>query len=100
MHLLPLLIVTVLGSGGPPGLTHREGPPFLPNSTITVRRHGEVVASSDNGRIRLRLRPGVYTLGALLHDEPGVPLPNCETKTIRLWRARRARHVDLYCSIS
>lgn len=102
---LVLLTVTVVGSGGPP---HRPGthpiPPPLPNSTITVKQSGQggekVIAQSTNGKLSKRLHTGVYTLDAVLFDDPSKPSgTQCETTTIRLKKGQRKRHVYLWCSI-
>jgi hypothetical protein len=105
MNPLPLLVVTVLGAGGPPSLAREHLPIPLSNSTITVSRdvaaRARPIASSAGGRISLRLPPGLYTVSALLHDEPGMPQRrNCEAKTVRLRRAGRPLLIELHCSIS
>jgi hypothetical protein len=106
MKLLILLIVTVVGSGGPSSVQRSGRPDILGNSSITVSRHVKsgmkVVAKSRDGHLRAHLRPAVYTIEAILHDSPPGPqqhLPNCEPKTIRLTRGPRTRNVDIYCSI-
>jgi hypothetical protein len=106
MKFLMLLIVTVVGGGGPRPPVKRYGPPKLVNSTIMVGRYAKsgmkVVAKSDDERLRVHLRPGVYEIEAVLHDAlPGTTqhLPNCESKRIRLRRRRRTRRLKIFCSI-
>jgi hypothetical protein len=86
-----LLIITVLGIGGPPRRPPLRYEPYrLSNAAVSVRRSGSFVARSTTGSLHRRLRPGLYELSAALDR-------TCQTKTVRL--SRRPVHVKLYCSI-
>jgi hypothetical protein len=59
--LLTLLTVTVVAVGGPPHTPATE--PFS-GAVVRVVRNGKVVASSEEGNIAVRVRPGTYVLTA------------------------------------
>jgi hypothetical protein len=81
-----LLIVTVLGGGGPVDQSNRP----IKNAAIRVTHDGKLVGRSQTGSLRLRVRPGVYNTTAALER-------NCESKRVS---ARRGTvKVTLYCSI-
>ncbi len=94
---LILLIVTVLGVGGPPGL-RLENSDVLPNATITVVHKGKTVADSTGGELSVKLKPGIYSVIAKLADEAGKPPNLCETTTIDL--KRTTKRLKMECSIS
>jgi hypothetical protein len=103
MTLLPLLIVVTVAGGGP-ALAPGEKPPVLRNTTITVRhdtRSGwQVLGKSQDGQLRLRLRPGTYEITAQLHDQsPETSHPNCETETVHIRRGQRTRRISLSCQV-
>lgn len=92
-----LLIITVLGIGGPHG-----APPSSLNAMVTVTRGtpARTVAESSNGRLSAQLRPGLYTVVALLDAEPLGPPRFCEATAINVHRQHpRIRRLTLYCSI-
>jgi hypothetical protein len=94
-----LLIVTVLSSGGPP----TAGPLPATGATVIVTRgtSGDRVAEATDGRLSVRLRPGVYAVVALLQDEPLRPANFCQAAAISVPRKPQAkpRQLKLYCSI-
>ena len=100
MSLLPLIVVMVVGSGGP-SPTPGEHPNVLNNSTVKVRREGSrrVIASSHDGVLRVRLSRGTYRIEAVLYSQGyGSPPSNCEAKTIHInnvARHPRARTVKV-----
>jgi len=60
----------------------------------------ERVAESTNGQIDVRLARGLYTVAALLRDEPGRPARFCEAAAIDVVRREpRVEHMTLRCSI-
>ena len=109
-HLLTLLIVTVLGGGGPPGVK----PHRLADSVITVTKEAECggvtaghpcsppgpfpVARSSSGKLTVHLRPGAYHVRAAVLTPDGFPGQTCQEKPVRVRRGRTTR-VYLYCSI-
>jgi hypothetical protein len=96
--LLPLLMVTVLGTAAPP--SRHSHPTVLVNSTVSIYRMTasapRFVANGKRGRIKLRLRPGEYELDSVIFDE-GPVANKCESKTIHIRRGDSTRHVDLFC---
>lgn len=99
MKLL-LLIVTVIGFGPPHGSTRT--PSELSDATVTVTRGtpAQKVAESTDGQLSVRLRPGLYTVVALLNDEPGAPPRFCEATAINVQRQHQSvRRLKLECSI-
>jgi hypothetical protein len=94
-----LLIITVLGVGGP----RSHQPSRLGNATVAVRRvaPSRAVAASANGKLEVRLGPGLYTLVAMLNDEPGARPAFCEATAVAVprTRGRATRHISMYCSI-
>jgi hypothetical protein len=97
---LPLLIITVLASGGPPGTK-----PFVPeNGMVYVREtyycHAPdcippapvAVAHGTHGRLRVRLRPGKYSASATLGGT------FCESRDLHLRRGHITRFT-LHCQI-
>jgi len=102
MTVLALLIVTAMGAVQPPPVSGRRYF-VVPNSTVTVSRDTKtglkVVGSSTDGELKLRVRPGVYTLEAVLRGTSWQP--SCEPKTIRIKRVKRGerpRRVGLACN--
>jgi len=97
MAVLALLIVTAMGSGPTPGMRSRF---VVINSTVTVSRvtktGTKVVGKSTDGKLKLRVRPGVYKLEAVLRGTQRQP--SCESKTIRVKRGQRRRQVGLECN--
>jgi hypothetical protein len=93
--LLTTLVVTVIAGGGPPGA---DGRAVLENGKIRVSQHGALVAKSEDGHVKLHLRPGQYNVKGLLADEAGKSAKLCEAVTVRLRRGRTTR-LKLYCSI-
>jgi hypothetical protein len=92
MHALTsLLIVIVLGGGGP----HGARPSRLADAVVKVTHAGRFVASGRSGRLDRRLAPGTYRVSAALQP-PGV-LP-CQSRTVVL-RAGRTAHVRLFCTL-
>jgi hypothetical protein len=95
MHrLLAVLIVTVLGGGGPPGFP----PKRLVDGTSKVSRNGVVVASTNTGRLSVHLRAGTYLVSAALLPPDVTPEEKCEERSVRLKRGHTTR-INLYCSI-
>jgi hypothetical protein len=93
MNWLAVLVVTVVGVGGP----HGVAPSRLANATVTVSQGGKVIASARSGRLRLRVHPGVYRVSARLVP-PGVRrVQQCESRSVRVTRGTRS--VTLGCSI-
>lgn len=94
-----LLIVTILGIGGP----HGARPARLSDATVLVTRGApaQTVATSTNGRLKVRLRPGLYTVVALLLDEPLRPPRFCEATALKVKQAQRARveQLALACGV-
>lgn len=103
MTVLALLIVTAMGYGPPTPPGTKPNISVVPNSTVTVSRDTRtgsrvVVGSSTDGTLKLRVRPGVYTLEAVLRGTTFQP--SCEPKTIRIERVKRGerpRRVGLAC---
>lgn len=96
MTSLPLLIVTVLSSGGPP----HAGPSPLTDATVRVRQAGSLLAVSNVGNVELRLRPGTYEVDAALLPPVVGREQRCESRQVRLPARRGARvSVTLSCSI-
>lgn len=89
--LTALLIVTVLGGGGPHAVPQHR----LENGVIEVRRDGALIASSTTGQLERRLKPGLYRVSSRLSPRGVLP---CETTWVRLRSGHTAR-VHLYCSI-
>lgn len=98
MKLL-VLMVTVLGIGGPPA----EPPSRLLNATVAVTRGApaRTVAESADGRLSVRLRPGLYTVVATLDEGPLRSPRFCEATAINVQRQHQARirRLTLDCSI-
>jgi hypothetical protein len=102
MHLLPLLIVSVVGSGGAV-----QG--FPPNEQIVLERSGSSGTSGSlfetaTGRpLRARLRPGAYTVTVSLRNDSDNPRPapprTCAKQTVKLRMHQPTRRVTLHCSI-
>jgi len=97
-----LLIVIVLGAGGP--ATRLTRSVHIRNATVTMKSGGQVVAASTNGRLTRRVRPGLYTLEAVLrareHQGPnGTELPpdKCQAKSVQIRKRPTRRRVVLYC---
>jgi hypothetical protein len=92
-----LLIVTVIGAGGPRAAL----PARLPNATVAVTRGApaRTLAEASNGELSVHLRPGLYTLVATLKSEPLGPPRFCEATAINVQRQRhaRTRRLTLYC---
>jgi hypothetical protein len=59
---------------------------------------GCFVAKSDDGRLKLRLRPGDYRVEALLAAEEGKPARLCQAATVEL-KGERTTRLKLWCSI-
>jgi hypothetical protein len=93
MHWLPILVVTAVGVGGPHGVPPRR----LPNATVTVSAHGRLIAGTRSGRLRVHVRPGLYTVSARLVAPDVSRAQQCESRTVRVTRAGRS--VTLGCSI-
>ena len=108
-HLLALLIVTVLTGGGPA----LAKPSRLEDGVVTVTNSPQcgvvtgyvcnpppssVIASSRSGKVKVRVRPGVYFVSAALLPPDVTPGQTCEEKPVRVRRGRTTR-VYLYCSI-
>ncbi len=97
--LLPLLVVTVISAGGP----HSRRPQPLAGTVVRItdkrgaRHRVKTVRTGKDGRVSLRLTPGVYDIGAVLTEPKTTPSMQCETKVVRI--AGRARRVSLSCSI-
>jgi hypothetical protein len=92
-----LLIVTVLGVGGPSATV----PARLPNATVAVT-HGapaQTLSETSNGELSVRLRPGLYTVVAMLKSEAVGSPRFCEATAISVRRQPRARtrRLTLYC---
>lgn len=110
MSALALLVVTVLGAGGP----HGAKPSLLANGVIRVTQQAEctgvmdrpckppgprTVARSNSGKLRVYLRAGRYQLSAsLVPHGVGTIRQICEAKGVQLKRGRTTR-VHLYCSL-
>ena len=94
MKLLPLLIVTVLGVGGP----RVNRPSRLADGVITVTRSGRTIASSKRGRLERRLPPGRYRVSGALLPPDVAPGRICQVKWVELARGHTT-DIDLYCSI-
>lgn len=93
-----LLVVTVLGVGGP----HSATPSMLSNAHVVVTRGApaHTVATSSSGRLQARLRPGLYSVVALLEDEPLGPPRFCEATAVSVQlRQTGTRRLKLRCSI-
>jgi hypothetical protein len=94
-----LLIVTVLSSGGPPA----AGSLPLTGARVIITRgtSRDRVAEAADGRLSVRLRPGVYAVVALLQDEPLRPPNFCEAAAIAVPRKPQTKplRLKLYCSI-
>ncbi len=93
MNLLPLLIVTVLGIGGPP----HHPPSRLTDGVITVRHDGHMVTHSTTGRLERRLHSGRYRVSGTLPERAAVGR-NCEVKWVQLHRGHTDR-IEIYCQI-
>jgi hypothetical protein len=89
MSALPLLIVAVMGAGGP----RHSHPVRVADAVVTISRDHKPVATSSVGNLALRLPPSTYTVQASL--TPGHP---CEVRTVHL-APKRARQVLLHCPI-
>lgn len=88
--MLKLLIVTVLGVGGPHGFP----PPPIPHALVQVARHWHPVAhgyTGPKGRYHVRLRRGHYRVRASLEGRP------CEARAYT--QTRHVGHLTLYCPI-
>jgi len=103
MTVLALLIVTAMGYGPPSPPGTKPNIKVVPNSTVTVSRDTKtglkVVGSLTEGELKLRVRPGVYKLEAVLRGTTFQP--SCEPKTIRIKRVKRGerpRRVGLACN--
>jgi hypothetical protein len=109
--LLTLLTVTIVAVGGPPLPPVHPGAPsrtrtFAPfaGATVRIARSGHVIASSEEGNISVRVRPGTYVLTA---EDPNVepfserPHPCYQGRslgrTVRV--GHRPKSVKLYCQI-
>jgi hypothetical protein len=106
VKLLTLLIVMVVGVGGPHNHVRKKRLDVLTNSTITVSRYArsgaKVIATSDNGLLKVHLGSGLYKIDAVLHDmAPGETehLPNCESKTVQFNHGKHRQVIALSCSI-
>jgi hypothetical protein len=94
---ISVLIVTVLGAGGPPpGGVYRE-----PNAPVTVQEvaphtHQLLLRRTGrHGRVTLRLpRGSVYVVSALLEGSPPV---RCPARRVKL--SSGTQRVNLFCSI-
>ena len=93
MNALTLLVVTAIGIGGPPGAP----PSRIANARVVVKRDGRLVASSRSGRVRARLRRGLYRVEAELVPPAVARVQHCQAETIRLGTS--ARSIRLGCSI-
>jgi hypothetical protein len=91
-HLLAILVVTVMGAGGP----HKVQSFRLTDGVIHVAHSGVTVASSKSGRLKVRLQPGRYLVSAAL--QPPNPSRPCEVKSVRLKPGQTTR-LSLHCSI-
>lgn len=95
--LSTILVITVLGVGGPPAAS----PSRLQDATVTVTRGtpARTVAASPDGRLTVHLRPGLYAVVAALRGQSEPRF--CEAAAIEIQRERRAtvRHLTLRCSI-
>jgi hypothetical protein len=100
VKLLTLLIVTVMGTGGPPPVRNepKEKPRPLANGVVTVSRYTKTglrfVGRTTDGKLKLHVRPGDYRLEAYLRGAPTAP---CKPKTIRIKRDERQLRVKLAC---
>jgi hypothetical protein len=104
--LLPMLVVSVLASGGPASAGRRPaGQEPLPNGTVTVLRETDrgfkLVARSRNGIVKTPLRAGTYRLVAELRQSPELRRApeRCESRTLQVRHPDRTVHIRLYCSI-
>jgi len=92
-----ILVITVLGVGGPPAAS----PSPLGDAAVIVTRGtpAQTVAASTDGRLTVRLRPGLYAVVASLLGQPEQRF--CEAAAIQIHRERRVtvRHLTLRCSI-
>ena len=93
MGALTLLVVTAIGIGGPPGVP----PARIANARVIVRHYGRLLASSRSGRVRVRVRPGLYRVEAELVPPAVSRVERCQARTVRL--GRTPRRVELGCSI-
>jgi hypothetical protein len=105
VNLAAILIVTVLGIGGP----HHARPAPLKNATIIIRReiacadpspaHCNPPAAkrvgSGKGKLKIDLAPGSYRVEATLHPSD---IPLCALRQVRL-SSGETRHLTLHCSI-
>jgi hypothetical protein len=105
VNLAAILIVTVLGVGGP----RYAKPAPLKNATIIVRR--EIVCAapspahcdppaaqrvgSGKGKLKIDLAPGGYRVESTLHQSD---IPLCAFRQVRL-SSGETRHLTLRCSI-
>jgi hypothetical protein len=101
--LLTLLTITVVAVGGPPGPHHRT-PTFSPfvGAVVRVIQSGRVIASSEEGNLAVRVRPGVYELTAEMGEMvSNHPAPCYQGRSLgRSVRVgHRAKTVKLYCQI-
>jgi hypothetical protein len=85
-----LLIITVVGVGGPPRPAPTP-PDVLANGAITVVHGGHVVATTETGRLRRHVRPGDYEISAAL------PSIQCQRRHVVV--KRRVVRLTLNCSI-
>lgn len=100
MTVLVLLIVAAMGTGPPSAPGTKPNTFVVPNSNVTVSRVTKTgtkfVGESTDGKLKLRVRPGVYKLEAVLRGTRWQP--SCESKTIRVKRGERRRRVGLECN--
>ena len=100
--ILLLLIVTVLGGGGPGvgAAVEIVGKRLSRSRCIAARRPEWSRDRSETEQLRVRLRPGLYTVVATLYDQP--PRPDfCEAAAIDVQRERDARtkRLSMSCSV-
>jgi hypothetical protein len=81
-----LLIITVLGVGGPPGVASRP----IKNASVRITHNGKLIGRSHTGSLRVRVSPGPYQASAALERA-------CQTRRVAV--KHDTVKVTLYCSI-
>ena len=94
--MLTLLTLIAVAVGGLPGTPPEE--PFI-NATVRIVHSGRRVASSDEGNVAVRVRPGVYRVeaeeGTLITNIPRV----CGSQTVRM-RSHHKVTIRIRCPIA
>jgi hypothetical protein len=96
--VLSLLVVTVLGVGGPRAAASHG----LPGATVRVTENDargplRIARTDASGKVGLKLKSGVYRVQALLTSPKAVPAVPRTTKVVRI--SRDGQGVSLLCSI-